>query len=116
MDVDSAAQLKQIAKADHLKLDLVPALEGDKLQVQAFFNGKPAPNRQLYVRGPGGFKLNTRLDDEGRATVEWKQPGQYFMRTYVDEADKSGTDDGKEYSLVRHHVSLTLDLPISGNK
>lgn len=116
VDVASADELKAVSRAEQLRLDLAPTLDGDKLTVQAFFEGKPVGGRQLFIRGPEGFKQTLKLDEQGRATIEWKTPGQYFMRTYVDEADKAGVDGGKEYQLTRTHVSLTVDLPIDGGK
>ncbi len=112
IEAANADQLKSLSRAEQLQLDIVPRIVGDDLQLQVLWQGKAAAGKTVYVRG-AGVSDNLTTDDKGIAQFTPSKKGTYLIRTFVEEADRSGTDDGKEYQKVRHNASLTLQLPLS---
>lgn len=110
LDVDSDESLHELARAEQLALDIVPHRADGKLRLQLLWNGKPANARTVAVNGPGGLKANLKTDEEGQVVFDAKAAGQYRFRTNVEEK-KSGTDGGKEYQLIRHHITMLVKLP-----
>lgn len=115
LDVTGAEDLSRFARAKHLSLDIVPKIVKDSVEVQVLFKGKPAVERTVYIRGAGGLKEQQKTDKEGIVRFKTKAPGRCTLRTNVEE-EKSGTDGGKEYQLVRHHCTLLVRLPTATAK
>ncbi len=113
VEADSAADLAKLAASPKLDLDIVPHSIGNKVEIQVLWHGKPAANSPVYVRGAGSNQT-LKTDDKGMVSFPAEKAGQYTLRTSVEEKDKSGTDGGKEYQMVRHNSSLTINLPIAG--
>ncbi len=112
LDVDDHEDLHELATAAHLALDIVAHNEPDgSLSLTVLWQEKPAANRQLSVRGAGGFKQNLKTDAAGQVKIKPEAKGRYTFRTHVEEK-KSGTFEGKDYQLVRHHATLILNLPL----
>ena len=111
IEVKAHEDLHELARAEHLKLDIVPHDEGDKLELTLLWKGEPAPDCRFYIRGPKKLVKNTKTDEKGRVTVKTSNPGRYIFRAYV-ELDEAGKHDGKPYELIRHHSSLVMDLPL----
>jgi len=109
-DVSSLDQLEQLGTSANLKLDMRPSSSGKSLQVQVFWQGKPAANCSVSVNGPKGFKANLKTDEKGVVSFEPKGGGHYRMKTTVEEK-QSGTDDGKDYQRIRHTATLLTKLP-----
>ncbi len=113
LDVSGQDGLKQLARAEKMDLDVVPQVDGKETTLKVLWQGKPAAGAPVYVRGPKGFKQNLKTDDKGMVSFETEAAGNYTFRTSVEEPDKSGTDDGKEYSKVRHSATLAMNLPVA---
>lgn len=111
IDVETPEQLAEVGQSDNLKLDVRPTWEDDKLRLEVMWDGKPAPDTKIYLRGPG-LKGTINTDANGKATLKPEKPGQYSLRAYHREGDKSGTFEDKSYEEVRHHSSLTIILPL----
>lgn len=115
LDVNSAAQLELLGRSKSLKLDIVPQPLKDSLQVQVLWDGKPAANRPMAVRGAGGLKENLKTDEKGVVSFTPDKPGRYTLHTSVD-LDQDGSFEGKDYQLIRHHGTLVLNLPLAENE
>ncbi len=103
---DSAAT----ARAEKLKLDIVPTLEGSKLAVQVLFEGQPVADAEVQFVDPDGKHHELKADREGRASVT-ASPGAWGVLTSKVEADKGGEREGKKFDNTSHYATLTLDVP-----
>lgn len=112
IQVDSHDDLHELCRAEQLDLDIVPHDNGDKMELTVLWKGKPAVDCIVYVRGPKNFVENPKTDKKGRIQFTIKDPGKYVFRTNV-EAKTAGKDDGKEYSLIRHHATMLMTLPMT---
>ncbi len=110
LDVKSGAQLEKLARAKHLTLDIVPSISKKGIHLQVLWKGKPAANRPFYVRG--GFNGKLETDDNGQVTVPLSKTGLYTFRSYIELNEKGADNNGKDYSKIRHHCTLTMKLPL----
>ncbi|MCH7729324.1 MAG: hypothetical protein IH991_23030 [Planctomycetes bacterium] len=111
LNVSSNESLKKLSSATHLDLDIVLTPTNDGLRLQVLWKGKPAAGRSVNLRGPG-LNKNLKTDDKGTASFKPEKSGRYTLRTSVEE-DRVGKDDGKDFQKVRHHCTLTVNLPVS---
>jgi hypothetical protein len=111
LDVSTHEDLHELSRAEQLDLDIVPHDHADEVELTVLWKGKPAADRQVLIRGPQKFQQNLKTDAKGR--VEFKPPaaGKYLFRTNVEEATP-GKEGDKEYSLIRHHATMLLTLPL----
>lgn len=109
-DVSSADELKKLARAEHLDLDIVPVKTGDTNEFQILWKGKPVAGRPVAVRGPG-IKPSLTTDEDGHIQFKAEKAGRYTLRTSVEEQE-GGKDDGKEYQKIRHNITAVINLPI----
>ncbi len=92
-----------------LALDLVPSREADKIQVTAFWQGKPAKDVEVTVARPGADDIKKQTDKQGQITFAFGKPGMYELRARMVE-DKSGKHQEKAYDEIRHYSTLALRL------
>ncbi len=111
LQVDSHDDLHELSRAKQLDLDIVAHDEGDKMELTILWKGKPAKDRIVHVRGPKNFQENPKADERGKVRFTIKNPGNYVFRTNVEET-MAGKDDGKDYSLIRHHATMSMMLPL----
>jgi len=111
IQVDSHDDLHELGRAEQLDLDIVPHDVGDDMVLTVLWKGKPVADRVVYVRGPKNFAENPKTDAKGRVRFPIKDAGKYVFRTDVEEST-AGQDDGKDYSLIRHHVTMIMMLPL----
>ncbi len=111
IDVDKAKELNVLGPAPHLDAVLVPKWKGGALVVQLLWKGKPAANRPVRIGGPGKLFKNLQTDKEGKVSFIPKKTGLHIMRTYVQE-DKKGKFQKRAYDAIRHHATLTINLPL----
>ena len=113
LDITSRDDLKALSRASEMNLDIAISAGGDGvLSAQALWMGRPAANRPVDIKGPKGFRQKLTTDSEGNATFRPAAAGQYTVRTFVEELEKAGTENGKPYSMVRHHATMVLQLPL----
>lgn len=112
VEVETAEQLADVGKSDNLKFDVRPAWTDGNLVIQVTWNGEPAADTTVYLRGPG-LNKTVKTDADGALRFKPEKPGQYVLRAYRQENDQSGAFEGKAYEQVRHHSSLTINLPIA---
>jgi hypothetical protein len=98
---------QKLGASEPLKLDIVPVVDGKKVTLNVTFEGKPVADAEVVVKGGGqkGDKLKT--DAKGQVTVELSEPGFVSLRARHIEA-KPGKFEDKDYSEVRHYVTLTM--------
>ncbi|MGF1580133.1 MAG: hypothetical protein ACFCD0_12290 [Gemmataceae bacterium] len=111
IDVTNAKELDVLAGAPHLDAVLVPRWKGEALEVQLLWKGKPAANRPVRIGGPGKLFKNVRTDNNGKVSFTPKAKGLHIMRTYVQENEK-GKFKSRAYDAIRHHATLTVNLPL----
>lgn len=110
LDVQDHDDLHELAKTDELKLQIVPHDLGKEMELQVLWKGKPASNCPIYLRGPKKFRKKIITNEAGKVRFPVADKGRYTCRTFV-ELEEAGKDEGKPYDLIRHHSSLTMDLP-----
>ena len=104
------AQDAKLARAEKLKLDIVPTLAGKKLAVQVLYDGQPVKDNEVLFVDPAGEHHDLTTDSEGRARID-ATAGKWGVRAAKIEADKAGEQDGKKYSQTWHYATLTVDVP-----
>jgi len=112
VDATSVGELHKLARAEQLDLDIVPRVDGDSVELQLVWNGKPAAGSTVIVRGPNKFNVRPATDADGKVTFKAEHAGTYLIRSSVD-LNEPGTDGGREYALIRHQVTLNLRFPLS---
>ena len=110
LSVASHDAIHELGRAEQMALDLVAHDVGKQLEVTLLWQGKPVPERMVFVRGPGGFRKNIKTDAQGRILLQPKNRGSYTFRSSVEEPTP-GVDDGEAYELVRHNITLLMKLP-----
>ena len=111
LDVSSHEDLHELARSEQLALDIVPHDDGKSMELQVLFNGKPATGCSFKIRGPQKYMVNLTTDKTGHVRFDIEHEGLYTFHAMVEEA-KAGTEAGEEYTLVRHHSTLLLKLPL----
>ena len=111
----STEEINKLAKAPQMKADLVPHLSGQSVTLTLLWDGKPVPNRTVYIRGPKRFRQNVKTDKEGQVTFKAEGEGIYALRSSV-EFKESGTFEEKAYTVIRHNTSLVLSLPLKKSR
>lgn len=111
LQVDSHEEMHELGRAEQLDLDIVPHNDKDQVELTILWKGKPAVDSIVYLRGPKNFAENPKTDQEGKVRFSIKDAGKYVARTNVELAT-AGQDNGEDYSLIRHHATLILSLPL----
>ena len=96
LDVSDHEALHDLARAKQMALDIVPHETDGGMELTVLWNGTPAADRTVYMRGPKSFKQNLKTDKKGKVQFKAEAEGRYLLRTSVEEK-KSGTQDGKAY-------------------
>lgn len=110
LDVKNSEEMAALAKAPHLKLNVIPKVGKDSVEIQVLWQGKPAKNAPIFVRGAQNLKANLRTDANGKASFKPKANGIVWFRAYVVEPNEKGTFEGKAYTEKRHHCSMTMSV------
>lgn len=108
-------ELHELERAKQMSLEICPHEADGEMEIKVRWKGKRVADRPVYIRGPKGFRKNIKTNAEGVASFKPAADGQYTFRTSVEEKDKSGSDGGKEYSMIRHNGTLVMTLPLSAN-
>lgn len=99
-----------LARAEKLKLDVVPTLVDKKLAVQVLYDGKPVSKGDVQFVDPSGEHHDLTTDEQGRAEIT-AGGGAWAVRAAVIEADKGGERDGKKFQQTWHYATATFDVP-----
>lgn len=110
LDATQTDAVKNFARTENLKLDLVPEIQGEKCVLRVLFDGRPAPaDSQVVVLSPAHDETELKTNSEGEVSFALKDSGQYAIRARVQH-DKAGTHEGKEYPYAMHYSTLTLKV------
>ncbi|QEF99285.1 Nickel uptake substrate-specific transmembrane region [Stieleria maiorica] len=105
--VRSHDAMHELGRAEQMKLDLVPHDVGNRYEFTLLWQGKPVPDRMVFVRGPKGFRKNIKTDANGQIELERPSSGTLTLRSSV-EVPTPGEEDGEAYELVRHNITLVM--------
>lgn len=106
---DWSKHTDKLARAERLALDIVPSVEGDKLNVRVLYKGKPSEG-ELIIVDPAGEEHELKTDAEGHGSMTVKDAGRYAVRAAHIEPAAAGTRDGKKYAQTWHYATLVLDV------
>lgn len=112
---DWAKNASKLARAERLKLDIVPEQAGDELQLQVLYNGQPAAGGEVVVVDPAGETHEFKADKQGRVVAKTPAAGRYAVRAAHIEPTASGERNGKKFAQTWHYCTLTLDVPAAAN-
>lgn len=111
LDVTAHEDLHELAAAEQMQLDIVPHDHGKSMVLTVHWQGKPTSGCKVSIVGPNGLRENLTTDDDGEVTFKAEHEGRYSFKTYVEE-EKAGKDGDDEYTLVRHHATMLMQLPL----
>ncbi|MCR9118375.1 MAG: DUF4198 domain-containing protein [bacterium] len=111
LDVETHEDLHELARAPQLDLDIVPHDHGKNMELTILWKGKPVAGRRVSVIGPKGVRLNLDTDERGEVEFAIEHEGRYALRTFVEE-ESAGVDNDEPYSLIRHHATMLINLPM----
>jgi uncharacterized GH25 family protein len=100
----------ELARAERLKLDIVPTAAGGKLAALVLYEGRPVAAEEVVVVGPDGNAHELKTDAAGKVEID-AAAGRYAIRAGHIEAARSGERDGKKYAQTWHYATLVLDVP-----
>jgi uncharacterized GH25 family protein len=112
LDVSTHEDLHELGRAKHMNLDIVPHDHEDEVELTVLWQGKPAENRMVFIRGPKQFRKNIKTNAKGRVRFTPSNAGKYTFRTSVEEATP-GREGDEDYSLIRHNGTLIMTLPLN---
>ena len=110
LKVASHDAIHELGRAEQMDLDLVPHDTGKQLEIKLLWKGQSVPDRMVFVRGPAGFRRNTKTDSRGRILLQIENAGDYTFRSSV-EVPTQGQEEGEAYEFVRHNITLLMKLP-----
>lgn len=113
--VDSAApkKLNAAGASKELKLDIVPKLEGKKLQITVTWDGKSLEGSEVSMRVGDEESVEQETDKNGRVEFDLKGEGLVSVLANHIEKDAAGEFEGDEYKSIMHYGSLTFGPPAS---
>jgi len=115
IDARNNADLEALSRAPQMALDIATRKTDGKIELTVLWKGQPVSGRPVAIRGPKRFRKNPKTNKNGVVTFRPVGKGRYTFRTSVEERDKSGTDNGKTYQLVRHNATMIINLPADKN-
>lgn len=113
LDVSGDEELNKLSRAEQMNLDIVPTVKGETVAVSVLWKGKPVVGRPVYVRGPKGLSKNLKTDKDGKVSFTRTGAGRYTLRSLTEEKE-SGTDNEKDYTLIRHNGTIIFTLKGAG--
>ena len=111
LQVDTHEQLHELARAEHLNLDIVPHDSGKQMRLQVLWKGKPVKETLVYILGPKKFRKNLKTSENGVVRFNMEHEGKYFLRTSFEE-NTPGKEGDQKYSLIRHQTTMIMNLPL----
>jgi hypothetical protein len=107
----SREQFNSAGASTALKLDIVPRVEGEELELTVLWDGKPLGGAKVTVTVADGESVEKTVDDDGRATL--RPEGRGIVGVLANRTtDESGKLGDKSYSQAMHYSSLTFDWPV----
>ncbi|WP_254509656.1 DUF4198 domain-containing protein [Anatilimnocola floriformis] len=109
IDATEPELLKNYARVESMKLDIVPTINGEEGELQVLFNGKPAAKAQVMIWTPDKYEKETEqfTDDNGKVKFKANQKGLWQIRAR-HQNDVAGKRGEKEFPFERHYTTLVL--------
>ena len=106
------AELSKLSRAKHMNFEIAPSPTEDGLEIQILWKGEPVEKAPVRIRGPKGFTKQLTTSKEGtvKLSKDLIAKGRYTFYSKKD-FQQNGTDDGKDYSIIRHQATLVLNMP-----
>lgn len=112
----SADQLNAVGASKDLKLDIVPRVDGDRLDITVLWEGKPLAEAPVSLIAGDADAVEKKTDKEGRATFEPAATGTIGLLANRMDRDSAGNFGGKPYNHGLRYASLTLEWPVPAAK
>lgn len=93
-----------------LKLEIVPKLKDDEIELTVLWDGKPLADVDVNVLEGKSEAQDFKTGADGKLRFKPKEQGPIGVLANTMEKDKAGELDGKKYKGVWHYASLTFDL------
>jgi hypothetical protein len=90
------------------KLDIVPKVNGKKLQLTVTWDGKPLEGSEVSIRVGDEDAVEKKTDKDGRVELELKGDGLVSVLANYIEKDATGKHDGEDYKSIMNYASLTF--------
>ena len=110
IDADSAGDFFKLGRSEQLSLDVVPVQASTGHALQVFWKDKPVAGQKVQIRGPKGFNVSPKTDDEGRVTFEPEVAGRFTVKTTFEQKEE-GEFEEKPYQLIRHNYTMLITFP-----
>lgn len=110
LHLNSPKDLKEVAKAERLWLDIRPSVANGELTLEVDFKGEPVNKATVVVTGPEGEDRELETNAEGKVTVAAAPAGRYEIRATYVQPDASGEYEGKTYAQTWNISTLTMEL------
>lgn len=109
IDATDPAALKNFARIESMRLDVVPTINGEEGELQVLFDGKPAANAQVMIWTPDKYEKETEqfTDAAGKVKFSARQKGLWQIRAR-HQNNVAGKKGDKEYPFERHYSTLVL--------
>ena len=79
------ARSPSLARAERLKLDIVPSLEGKQLRLAVLYQNQPVAGGEVVIVDPAGEVHELATDDKGRVDIV-ASAGRFAIRAAHKEA------------------------------
>ena len=109
---NSAKELNTAGPSKELKLDIVPHVVADRLELAVLWNGEPLAGAKVSLRvGDDEEAIEKTTDEKGRVTFKPQGKGTVSILTSRMDESQSGELTGKPYDHSLQYTSLTIDWP-----
>lgn len=101
--------------SNELKLEVVPRVKGDEVELTVLWNGKPLADAEMTIIVGDKDPIEEKSDKDGRVNLKSESGGLIGVLANTMEKELSGDLEGKPYKGVMHYASLTFNLPAKGD-
>lgn len=110
----TSAELNAAGTSKSLRLEIVPRVSDDKIELTVLWDGKPLGGVDVTVFSGDEESVEKKSSADGKLEFKAGPGGLVGVLANTLEKDKSGQLDGKSYKGVMHYASLTFNLPKKG--
>lgn len=107
----SPEQLNKMEPHGKLPLEIVAAIDGDRVRLTALRNGKPVPKVEFITIDAQLKNDKLTADDEGKAAWKPPAPGNYSVYTRYT-AKEAGELEGTKYEEIRDFATIAFTWPL----
>lgn len=100
---------EKLTASKKLPLDVVVIPQGENIQLEVRFAGKPVAGAEVVVTDDAYNETKYETNAAGQVVIEEPKNILYSVRArWIEE--KSGEHNGKKYASIRHYSTVALDL------